>query len=65
MGIQGNIWGEYVATIEKFEYMAFPRLLAIAEVAWSQPENKKPGSCLFSRLKKEFSFSEKECQYMP
>lgn len=55
MGIQGNIWGEYVATIEKFEYMAFPRLLAIAEVAWSQPENKNR-ELFISRLKKEFSF---------
>ena len=55
MGIQGNIWGEYVATIEKFEYMAFPRLLAIAEVAWSQPENKSR-ELFISRLKKEFFF---------
>ena len=58
MGIQGNIWGEYVATIEKFEYMAFPRLLAIAEVAWSQPENKNR-ELFISRLKKEFSFFRK------
>ena len=58
MGIQGNIWGEYVATIEKFEYMAFPRLLAIAEVAWSQLENKNR-ELFISRLKKEFSFFRK------
>ena len=58
MGIQGNIWGEYVATIEKFEYMAFPRLLAIAEVAWSQPENKNR-ELFISHLKKEFSFFRK------
>lgn len=57
-GIQGNIWGEYVSTIEKFEYMAFPRLLALAEVAWSQPENK---NCerFITNLKKEFSFFQK------
>lgn len=57
-GIQGNIWGEYVFTIEKFEYMAFPRLLALAEVAWSQPENK---NCerFIANLKKEFSFFQK------
>lgn len=59
IGIQGNIWGEYVATIEKFEYMAFPRLLAIAEVAWSQPGNKNR-ELFISHLKKEFSFSGKE-----
>ena len=53
-----NIWGEYVATIEKFEYMAFPRLLAIAEVAWSQPGNKNR-ELFISHLKKEFSFFQK------
>ena len=58
IGIQGNIWGEYVATIEKFEYMAFPRLLAIAEVAWSQPGNKNR-ELFISHLKKEFSFFRK------
>ena len=58
IGIQGNIWGEYVATIEKFEYMAFPRLLAIAEVAWSQPGNKNR-ELFISHLKKEFSFFQK------
>lgn len=57
-GIQGNIWGEYVATIEKFEYMAFPRLLALAEVAWSQPENKNRERFI-ANLKKEFSFFQK------
>ncbi|WP_300701370.1 family 20 glycosylhydrolase [Bacteroides sp.] len=57
-GIQGNIWGEYVATIEKFEYMAFPRLLALAEVAWSQPENKDRERFI-ANLKKEFSFFQK------
>lgn len=57
-GIQGNIWGEYVSTIEKFEYMAFPRLLAIAEVAWSQPENKNR-ELFIAHLKKEFSFFQK------
>ena len=38
--------------------MAFPRLLAIAEVAWSQPENKNR-ELFISRLKKEFSFFRK------
>lgn len=58
MGIQGNVWGEYVATIEKFEYLAFPRLIAIAEVAWSKPENKNQ-ELFLAHLKKEFSFFRK------
>ncbi|MEM6719061.1 MAG: family 20 glycosylhydrolase [Bacteroidota bacterium] len=40
LGAQGNVWTEYMATPEKVEYMAFPRMIAMAEVAWSQPERK-------------------------
>jgi hexosaminidase len=40
LGAQGNIWTEYIATEEQLEYMAFPRMLAMSEVVWSQPENK-------------------------
>ena len=39
-GVQGNLWAEYIPTDEHYEYMAYPRLLAIAEVAWSEPANK-------------------------
>lgn len=34
-GVQANIWTEYLPTSEKIEYMVFPRLLAMAEVAWT------------------------------
>lgn len=36
MGVQGNLWTEYIATPEYAEYMAVPRMLALAEVAWSR-----------------------------
>ncbi len=35
LGTQVNLWTEYIPTREKLHYMAFPRLCAIAEVAWS------------------------------
>ena len=38
-GIEGCAWAEYMPTQEHLEYMMFPRLLAIAELAWSQPQN--------------------------
>lgn len=53
IGTQANIWGEYIQTPEYFEYMAFPRLLAMSEVQWTQPENKNLDSFL-RRLDKEF-----------
>jgi len=34
-GIQGLIWSETVKTPERLEYMLLPRLLALAEKAWS------------------------------
>lgn len=40
IGPQVNVWGEYIQTPEHFEYMAFPRLLAMAEVGWTQPSRK-------------------------
>ncbi|GAB3012573.1 glycoside hydrolase family 20 protein [Spirosoma pulveris] len=37
LGVQGNIWTEYMPTSESVEYMAFPRAIALAEIAWMQP----------------------------
>lgn len=39
-GVQSNLWTEYIPTKEHVEYMLYPRVLAISEVAWSMPENK-------------------------
>jgi hexosaminidase len=39
-GVQGCLWTEYVPTEEHAEYMLYPRMLAIAEVAWTNPETK-------------------------
>ncbi|MBT2745335.1 MULTISPECIES: family 20 glycosylhydrolase [unclassified Lysobacter] len=39
LGVQGNVWTEYLKTPAMVEYMVFPRLLALAEVAWTpQPD---------------------------
>ena len=38
LGLQANVWTEHIRTEERFEYMTFPRLAALAEVAWSPPE---------------------------
>jgi hexosaminidase len=35
LGLQGNVWTEYIPTPEHLEYMAFPRAFAIAEIGWS------------------------------
>ncbi len=40
MGVQANIWTEYIGDIKYVEYMTFPRALALAEVAWAPRKEK-------------------------
>lgn len=40
LGVQCNLWTEYIATPEHLEYMLFPRLMALSEISWSRPERK-------------------------
>lgn len=40
IGGQANVWTEYMKTTQQVEYMAFPRMLALAEVLWSRPEDR-------------------------
>jgi hexosaminidase len=37
VGVQANIWTEHMDSVRAIDYMAFPRLCAVAEVAWSGP----------------------------
>lgn len=38
LGAQANVWTEYMKTVQKVEYMVFPRMLALSEVVWSPKE---------------------------
>lgn len=40
LGIQANIWTEYIKTEDHLQYMLLPRMTALCEVQWCQPENK-------------------------
>ncbi len=40
LGAQGNLWTEYISTPEHLEYMVFPRIIAMAEVNWSNPRKR-------------------------
>jgi len=39
LGLQGNVWGEFIATPEHAEYMLLPRMLALSEVAWGTADD--------------------------
>lgn len=40
LGAQVNLWGEYFYTPEIFEYRAWPRVMALAELTWTPREKK-------------------------
>ncbi len=40
LGVQCNLWAEYLYTTEVREYRYYPRVHALAEIAWSELENK-------------------------
>ena len=46
IGVQANLWTEYIASCDHLEYMYFPRALAAAEIQWCTEENKS-----FTRFK--------------
>ena len=40
LGVQANLWAEFIVTDEHYEHMLWPRAIAIAEIGWSKPENR-------------------------
>ena len=48
--MQANLWTEFIRTNDYYEYMLFPRLSALAEVAWS-PKGAKNLADFTARLR--------------
>lgn len=40
LGVQANLWAEYIPSGENFEYKLYPRAFAIAEIAWTPQEKR-------------------------
>lgn len=53
LGVQANLWTEYITTPNKVEYMLFPRLMAMSEVAWT-PIEKRDFESFQRRISKQF-----------
>ncbi len=67
IGIEACLWTEYVKTRAKLDWHLFPRLLAIAEIGWTQKNNKnyrefekRLDIYLKSLQKKQINFAQKE-----
>ncbi len=54
LGVQANLWTEYIATEEHLHYMLLPRMLALSEVQWCRPENKDYAGFLTKLSEHEF-----------
>jgi len=48
IGVQCNLWTEFIATNEHLEYMLLPRMLAVSEVQWCTEGNRD-----YERFKEE------------
>jgi len=46
IGVQANLWTEYIPTFSQVEYMVMPRMAALAEVQWTDPSKKEYQSFL-------------------
>ncbi len=55
LGAQANLWTEYIATPQQVEYMAYPRLCALAETVWTGTH--KPGLQNFRKRLQNRHFS--------
>ena len=51
MGIQANVWTEYIPTENRVEYMTMPRMAALSELAWT---DKKKYSSFQNRLLRHY-----------
>jgi len=49
LGVQGNLWSEYLWNAKDVEFAAFPRACALAEVAWT-PAAKKNFADFWTRM---------------
>ncbi|MES2277614.1 MAG: family 20 glycosylhydrolase [Bacteroidota bacterium] len=58
LGVQANLWTEYIATEEKVEYMLLPRLMALSETAWT-PLAGKDISNFETRLPRHLAWLDK------
>lgn len=52
-GIQANLWTERVHNTQRLDFMTFPRICALAESAWTQPEQKDYAS-FFRRMEQAY-----------
>jgi hexosaminidase len=65
LGPQANLWTEYIPNFKQVEYMTFPRICALAEVAWS-PRGTLDWDGFSKRIKTHYQrFDARQINYRP
>lgn len=59
IGAQANVWTEYIPTTQQVEYMILPRMAALAEVQWTEPQLKNYAD-FASRLPRLIAFYQRD-----
>jgi hexosaminidase len=59
VGVQANLWTEYISTDAKAEFMLYPRLLALSEIAWTPLANKNFKDFSETRLPSQLAWLDK------
>lgn len=59
LGVQANLWTEYISTFKHAQYMVLPRWAALSEVQWSDPSSRNFESFKkrLSRLKDQYKLN--------
>lgn len=63
IGVQANLWTEYIADFSQVQYMIFPRIAALSEVAWTNKEIKKYDDFLFRAIRHMDFYSDMRVNY--
>lgn len=51
IGVQGNVWTEYLPNPSAVEYMVFPRICALAQIGWTpSPAQRQPWSAFYQQV---------------
>lgn len=50
LGVQSNLWSEYLTSPAKLNYQIYPRVFSLAEIAWTNSQNKNYNSFILNRM---------------
>jgi hexosaminidase len=50
LGVQSNLWSEYITSPAKLNYQLYPRMFALAEIAWTETQNKNYNNFVLNRM---------------